>query len=211
MGYYEMKVLHMDSDIPSVYFPIGSLSEGGTCEFSTKKCRYYCPSGGEINEHEKWAYNYFKKHNEETVLKKIMYDYKELSKIPYNAKMIQWFAWGDCPSELTEKVTVCILAIKDEGIPQYGFTRNRRLWEIIPHYDNLSIGLSLDDLDNAKEMSIINGKMTAHPNFQSGYAEMIFNGRIVSKCNGWWCITDAETQNSDCTRCLTNNDGCYSR
>ena len=32
-------ILHMDSDIPSVYFPIGKPEEGGTCEFATKKCK----------------------------------------------------------------------------------------------------------------------------------------------------------------------------
>ncbi len=205
------RILHMDSDIPSVYFPIGKLIDEGTCEFSTYKCIEYCPSGQVINKHERYTLTYFKNYLPINIFKKLFSDFKYLAAIPYNAKMIQWFAWGDCLSELTEKVAQIILMVQDEKIPQYGFTRNKRLWKILPSTDILNIGLSVDDLTQAKKMSIESGKMISHPDYESGYAEMIFSGEIVTRCNGWWCITNEETRNSDCTKCLTESTGCYSQ
>ena len=206
------RILHMDSDIPSVYFPIGKPNIGGTCEFATRKCMEYCPSGQQINEHERYALNYFKQHDQNNIYKKLLKDFSELSLVPYNAKMIQWFAWGDCPSDLTGKIAAVMLLLRDQKIPQYGFTRNKMLWEMIPASDILNIGLSIDDLKKAKQISIDSGKMTAHPDFNSGYAEMIFGGKIVTRCNGWWCIVQEtkETRNSDCAQCLKEGTGCYS-
>lgn len=201
------RILHMDSDIPSIYFPIGSPKKGGTCEFATEKCMEYCPSGQVVNEHEKYALAYFKNNSSCAIADKIITDFGFLANRPYNAKMIQWFVWGDCPSSLTEKVSEVILKIRDAGIPQYGFTRNRHLWELVPNEDRLHIGLTVDDPKIALELSV--DKMTAHPDFEHGYAEMIFKGEIRSRCNGWWCITELETRNSDCTRCLAHGEGCY--
>jgi len=206
------RILHMDSDIPSVYFPIGKLKDGGTCEFATRKCIEHCPSGQTINEHERYALNYFQKHNQDKIFQKMLFDYDQLSLIPYNAKMIQWFAWGDCPSNLTGKVAAVMLLLQKQKIPQYGFTRNKMLWKMIPASNFLNIGLSIDVLEKAKQVSVESGKLTAHPDFDSGYAEMIFDGKIITRCNGWWCIVEktGETRNSDCALCLTENTGCYS-
>ena len=211
------RILLLDSDVPSIYFPIGSLAQGGTCEFSTEECREKCPSGGmeEVTAHEKFSYDYFLKHNENTIFKKLLDDFNELTKTPRNAKLIQWFTWGDCTVKLTGKIIVVILKIKDIGIPQYGFTRNKMLWEMIPENEDLSIGLSIDDLDEARKVSIESGKMTAHPDFGSNYAEMIFDGKIVARCNGWWCkILDTEEKvieerESNCTTCHTSSQDNY--
>jgi len=197
----------MDSDIPSIYFPIGNISTGGTCEFSTDKCKEYCPSGMAVNEHEKYALDFFKTEHVIDIIAKMEDDFDYLTNRPYNAKMIQWFVWGDCPTILTDKVAAVISGIRDLGIPQYGFTRNCRLWEIVPNEDRLHIGLTVDNLKKAFDMSV--EKMTAHPDFEHGYAEMIFKGKIRSRCNGWWCITELETRNSDCNRCLIHGEGCY--
>jgi len=35
-----MRLLHMDSDIPSIYFPIGKPKDGGTCFAATKKINH---------------------------------------------------------------------------------------------------------------------------------------------------------------------------
>jgi len=206
-----MRVLHMDSDIPSVYFPIGKPSEGGTCFAATEKCMEYCPSGMEINEHEKFALQFFLNNNSEIIAEKILEDFGYLANRSYNAKMIQWFVWGDCLPILTEKVASVILDLRDNSIPQYGFTRNKKLWELIPKEDRLNIGLTIESIKEALKLSIESGKMVAHPDFDSGYAEMIFDGKIKSRCNGWWCKTELETRSSDCTRCLIHGEGCYCR
>lgn len=202
-------IVFMDSDIPSIYFPVGLPIDGGTCEFATKVCLEHCPSGGAVNEHERYALQYFINHTSKEVFAKIVLDFGELADRPYNAKMLQWYTWGDCPSKLTQKVYEIILMLCGEGIPQYGFTRNERLWELVPQKDRLNIGLSLDNLDLAIHKSLESGKMTACPDYEAAYARMIFNGQIQATCNGWWCITKSETRNSDCTKCLAYGEGCY--
>jgi len=93
-----------------------------------------------------------------------------------------------------------------------GFTRNKKLWESVPNHDSLHIGLTIDDMDEALAMSIQSGKMTCCPEFETGYAQMIFSGKVRTRCSGWWCITEkGETRNSDCTQCLAVGEGCYYR
>ena len=124
--------------------------------------------------------------------------------------MIQWHVWGDCLPELTEKEYKVIMALHEVSIPQYGFTRNKELWQLIPRLDNLNIGYTLDNLRKAIKLSIESGKMTASPDYEHGYALMIFDGKIRSRCNGWWCITEkGEERNSDCRLCLKEHTGCY--
>jgi len=200
----------MDLDVPSIYFPVGDVSTGGTCEFSTEKCRKYCPSGMSVSKHEKYALNFFKNENVTTVVAKIKEDFEYLVNRSCNdTKMIQWFTWGDCLSTLTDKMAAIISDVHDLGIPLYGFTRNRLLWEIVPNKDRLRIGLTVDNLKKALNMST--EKMIAHSDFKHGYAEMIFKGKIRSRCNGWQCITELETRDSDCSRCLIYGEGCYFR
>ena len=206
----ERKILYFDSDIPSIYFPVGLPEDGGTCAFPTKKCLEYCPSGNSRNKAEVYSLAFFRENSAETIMAKMVKDYKVLIKRPYHAKMIQWFVWGDCLPELTEKVYQIVMMLNEGGIPQYGFTRNKRLWELIPAKRNLNFGYSLDSMKEAKKLSF--GKMTACPDYNRGYARMIFDGRIRSSCNGWWCITEAgEERNSDCRICLKEGGGCYSK
>jgi len=202
----------MDSDIPSIFFPMGNPKSGGTCEFATKKCIEYCPSGQQINKHERYSLNFFKMNDAQQIFEKLLVDYNTLTKISYNARMLQWFVWGDCPSALTNKVAEVIMLVNAKKIPQYGFTRNKELWKTVPSKDELNIGLSVDDLEEAKTLSSESGKMTAHPDILSGYAEMIFAGKVVTRCNGWWCsvVETKEVRNSDCSKCLKEKTGCYS-
>jgi len=203
----------MDSDIPSIFFPIGSPKKGGTCEFATKKCIEYCPSGQQINDHERYSLRFFEMNSAQQIFEKLLVDYEALIKIPYNAHMLQWFVWGDCPSTLTSKSAEVIMLVNSQGIPQYGFTRNKKLWETVPAKNDLNIGLSVDGLKKAKRLSLKSGKMIAHPDISSGYAEMIFAGKVVTRYNGWWCsvVETKEVRNSDCSKCLKEMTGCYSR
>jgi hypothetical protein len=199
----------MDSDIPSIYFPIGKLEDGGSCAFASKKCLEHCPSGMKTNVHEQYALDFFKNKSSKEIVDKIVEDFNFLISRPYNARMIQWFAWGDCLPGMEKKVYCVMATLMFKGIPQYGFTRNKKLWERVPKKDRLSIGLTVEDIEEAYRISLESKKMTACPDFDSGYAQMIFNGKITAKCNGWWCITNLETRNSDCSRCLSHAEGCY--
>ncbi len=206
------KIILMDCDCPSIYMPIGKPVDGGTCAFATDKCMQYCPSGMVINDIERNVLKYFKEKPAKTITEKLHKEFCDLLVNPRAERMLQWWTWGDCLPELTKKVAKIIIALYDKGIPQYGFTRNRKLWELIPNQTSLHIGLTIDNMDEALKLSVESGKMTACPDFEAGYAQMIFSGKIRSRCSGWWCITESgETRNSDCTQCLAAGEGCYYR
>ncbi len=208
----EIRLIMMDCDCPSIYMPIGHPSQGGTCAFATERCMQYCPSGMVTNNIERYCLQYFKAHNTNTIIKRLHKEFLAVMRNPRAERMLQWWTWGDCLPELTDKVAEVIISLHHIGIPQYGFTRNKRLWQIIPSHDSLHIGLTVDDMDEALKLSIESKKMTACPDFEAGYAQMIFTGKIRSKCSGWWCITErGETRNSDCTQCLAAGEGCYFR
>lgn len=206
------RILHMDSDIPSIYFPVGTIEDGGTCAFATEKCMEYCPSGFEPNEHEKYALEFFKTNDAKAISRKIIADYQELiNETHYYAEIIQWHVWGDCLPELTDKTFRTMLDINRAEIPQYGFTRNRELWNLIPTSDIFRIGFTTDDPQEAIELSRATGKMLCSPDIEHGYAQMFHHGKLRSRCSGWWCITEEETRNSDCRKCLKLGQGCFYR
>jgi len=208
----EIKIIMMDCDCPSIYFPIGKPSDGGTCAFATKKCMEYCPSGMVTNDIERHALRFFFDNTDSEIISRLHREFREVLKNPRAERMLQWWTWGDCLPELTDKISAVIIGLHSRGVPQYGFTRNRDLWESVPDYDSLHIGLTIDDMDEAKNLSVTSGKMTACPDFSAGYAQMIFDGKIRARCSGWWCITErGETRNSDCTQCLAAGEGCYYR
>ena len=208
----EIRIIMMDCDCPSIYMPIGKPAEGGTCAFATEKCMQYCPSGMVANDIERHTLQFFKNNISDTIVKRLHKEFCDVLKNPRVERMLQWWTWGDCLPELTEKVASVITRLSILGIPQYGFTRNKKLWEILPSQDMLHIGLTVDDMDEALSLSIESKKMVACPDFDSGYAQMIFDGKIRARCSGWWCITERkETRNSDCTQCLAAGEGCYYR
>lgn len=208
----EIRLIMMDCDCPSIYMPIGRPEEGGTCAFATKKCMQYCPSGMVINDIERFCLRFFQENSASVIIARLHREFLEVQKNPRAERMLQWYTWGDCLPDLTEKTAKVMLGLIRYGIPQYGFTRNRKLWDILPSHDSFHIGLTVDDMDEAVALSIAHRKMTACPDFEAGYAQMIFAGKIRSRCSGWWCITEqGETRNSDCTQCLAAGQGCYYR
>jgi hypothetical protein len=202
----EGEMLHLDGDIPSIYLPVGRPEHGGTCAFATINCLDYCPSGQIVNVHEKNALRLLKLKSPIELIASILLDYEMLTK-QGSANMIQWFTWGDCLPDLTEKVANVIINLNESGVVQYGSTRNKKLWELLP--TKCHFAFTMDNVDKAKELSKLSGKRTCSPDTNTGYAQFIFAGRIIAKCSGWWHITPKETRNSDCTKCLLQNDGCF--
>ena len=206
------KIIMMDCDCPSIYMPIGKPSEGGTCAFATEKCIQYCPSGMVANDIERSVLQFFQENNVIVIIERLHREFCEILSNPRAERMLQWWTWGDCLPELTEKISAVIIGLYKYGIPQYGFTRNKKLWELVPNYNSLHIGLTIDNMAEALYLSVESKKMTCCPDFEAGYAQIIFNGKIRSRCSGWWCITErGETRNSDCTQCLASGEGCYYR
>jgi len=164
------------------------------------------------NDIERFVLRFFKENSVEIITDRLYKEFCDLQRNPRAEHMLQWWTWGDCLPELTEKVNSVIIELNRLGVSQYGFTRNQKLWRAVPNYDILHIGLTVDDINEAFRLSVESGKMTACPDYESGYAQMIFSGKVRSRCSGWWCVTErGETRNSDCTQCLVSGEGCYYR
>jgi hypothetical protein len=98
------KLLYPFANVMGLFFPVGKLQNGGTCEFATKKCLERCcahlPGAGlRIGyEKKKESYDFFLKNSFKEITKQIL---SELT--VGECKIFTWFASGDCPSFLTFK------------------------------------------------------------------------------------------------------------
>ncbi len=206
------RIILMDCDCPSIYFPVGPPAAGGTCAFATPVCMEHCPSGLVVNAIERQALAFFRQNDHEVIIRRLRAEFTDLMQSPRTERLLQWFTWGDCLPDLTDRVAAVITGLHANGIPQYGFTRNRGLWEALPCLASLHMGLTVDDIDEALALSMSEGRMTACPDYETGYAQMVFSGKVRCRCSGWWCITEAgEVRNSDCTQCLAAGQGCFYR
>lgn len=196
-------IIFLDGIVPSVYFPSGKPEDGGTCSHATEGCLEYCTSLLVTNDHEKRALKYFEDNAVETIVSKIIEDLSS-----FNDRMLQWFTWGDCREDLTYKIFRIILGLRELGIVQYGFTRNKALWVNLQDFENIRFGLSVENMEEAKEIS--EGGLVCCPDPDRGEARIHYKGEFVSRCSGWWCEWIGESvHNSNCWECVNNKKGCF--
>ena len=199
------KIVFMDGMFPAIFFPVGKPEDGGSCKYLSEHCLLYCPAK-ETNEHEMRALEYFKKGRVDVIVNKIIDDM-----CSYNIMHLYWWPWGDCLPELTDKITDIMLKLSKIGILQNGYTRNRLLWQNMnfPQEDNLRIGLHVDIIEEAKELS--ENKVICCPDVVVGKAELYFNQEKIARCCGIWCdwLTTNETRIADCQECYLYKQGCF--
>lgn len=194
------KIVFMDGDIPSTYFPVGKPEDGGSCAYATEECLEYCPSAQVVNKHEQAALSLFKKQNALWLAGTIL---DELG----GQKLLQWHVWGDCLPELTEKVTAVILSLKSARVDQFGFTRNHKLWENVR--SEVRVGLTVDTEREAVELSKLG--LVCWPDVDRNEARLHWDGQMVARCSGWWCtfVDTGEVMNSACSYCIKKRRGCF--
>lgn len=123
-----------------ISLPIGTIKQGGTCFFSTVKCRKHCVARKETVT---------KKHQ---LMTKALFDEKtpnEISEIltqemdASDEVILHWFASGDCLPEWEDKIADIMLKIQEEVYVQVGFTRNKSLINNVHEHDTDQIRLAL--------------------------------------------------------------------
>lgn len=197
------KLIYNDNCVPSIYFPAGRERDGGTCTYATDECLQGCPSHLVYNGAIQQVFDAFQKYSIEGLVTKILSELQAEGK-----KIIQWHAWGDCLPTMIEKEHYIMLRLKSEGITQFGFTRNRELWEAIPTSHNLRIGLSVDSGKEAVALS--HRGLVCWPHFNYGQARLFFEGKFVARCSGWWCVRRGEEPVAcNCEQCFLLNRGCF--
>ena len=134
-----MKILYKHAEVAAVFWPVGKLKEGGTCEFLTEQCLKNCPEYYDPSQIKKDAIEYMISKPTLTVTSQIT---KEMGNMGVN--QLHWFASGDCPKKHTGRIVKIIKRLSKVGKIQNGFTRNQSLWEKVNAFDNVRIALTVD-------------------------------------------------------------------
>jgi len=225
-------IIHPFSGVGAVFFPVGPLSKGGTCEFATDTCLRECAALKYATEEnkipykdKKTAYRFITINNANLVTVQIL---KELHRM--NTKILYWFASGDCPGKNTGRVANTIKNLHDCGIIQQGFTRNVELWLRVREERNVHMVLTVENwkdiLDEWKTVGL--GNVFAYPDYQTGEVVIIqydwecrepkYRYRCGSISTGgaptWRESTCAYVakeikREANCQRCYDESVGCF--
>lgn len=176
------------------------------CDFVTKKCRANC--GYKVNKFEE---DVFKIESASNIKLRIR---DELRK--YDCKILHWFATGDCPEDMTGKITSIMDWLSEEGFVQCGFTRNKKLWENVSPLRNIQLALTTESHKKAEKLS--EDGLTSVPDYDSYTIRLYKKGKPIYSCGalfGTMCgenfvITQtSEVYPEDCGQCYDNDRGCF--
>jgi hypothetical protein len=226
------QILYPFAHVMGIFFPVGDLKDGGTCEFSTDVCKEKCCaiSHKKIGANKKFkegSLKYFKDNDADTIASQIHKELNESSSVILKPKfLVSWFASGDCPSYLIDKIHQIILNIRNRGIIQNGMTRNKDLWNKIKDFEDgrflltkekTSSNLTVEDFKDDEE------GLYSIPNYDSGTIDIVkyvnHTIRISRGCGGGY-YTDHIIKNQyikskekyldlNCRKCFEKRIGCF--
>jgi len=215
-----MKLLYPFFNVMGIFFPVGILSEGGTCQFATETCLKKCCAnkpgeGQKIGFEKKFeTYSNFLKYSPNKIVKQILSELKDA-----DCKILSWFASGDCPSFLTKKFYDIICGLDKNGIIQTGFTRNKDLWNWCKNINNENCRVLLT-VENSNNIASIG--LYSVPNYDLGCFDIyVMDSKKktyhrTNGCGGGYYtehIYESKIDRShllgDCTHCYENNIGCF--
>ena len=195
-------LIHIEGKISRIYFPSGKIKDGGTCSFATKKCLKECGSST-TNVREKYVYAFISQKNIFEICSRIYEEY-----IKSKTKLLQWFESGDCPKKDTNRIIEIIELLSKQKIPQFGFTRNRKLWEKVNEFDNVNFVLSVENRTRAENLS--EKGCIAVPNYKTGKIKLYKSLEYVGSCGGAWYELEDVVLENNCYKCYEKNRGCFS-
>lgn len=200
----ENKISRLLGTARAISFPAGRPPEG-TCEFATKTCLKECGDREPNSLLEHKAYGLFCKLSCDELVSRLMAEVQTAQN-----KVLSWFPEsGDCPRRLVSKI---INVIKGLSVPQNGFTRNKKLWELSQSIPNVRMVLTVESEDvvcRYKEKGLV-----GIPNY---YERRV---KIVKADKTWLCggghtcgcgnvEDEANVSEEDCGLCWQLSRGCY--
>jgi len=226
-------LLHSFSGVAAIFFPVGRIKKGGTCEFASQKCLYECAAFKNGNYDNSIPYEtkrrIYTEILNEPINRLIPRIVKEMTKM--DTKILYWFASGDCPRKLTLKLSELIIRLSEKYVmTQQGFTRNKKLWQLLNgRHHNIRFCLTIESEDKIAEKDK-EGTLFAIPNYKTGNVKIIGYPWIISKprfeyhCGGAAFIPSYKSkihtyysrkefkvsQCHDCQICYYEKKGCHS-
>ncbi len=202
------------NNVRAIHFPPGEINSGGSCDFTTKACRKHC--GYKINQFELETYRTFMSMSPLSIALEIR---DELQR--YDCRMLSWFATGDCPEILTDKIAFIFDFLQEEGFIQCGFTRNQVLWERLLPLADIALGLTVE---NHRAAVLLSAKgLVAVPDYASWTVTLYKKAKAFFNCGGGYGIggcganfvtINASTEEiypEDCGLCHANKRGCFTQ
>ena len=214
----EIKILRpCHAGVARVFFPIGLLEFGGTCQYPSQECLKECYAMrkdydetvniSEDDKHE--IYRYFINKPTVTLCNKIIEEMEG-----QQAKILSWFASGDCIDRDIDKLYSVMLLLNELGVVQNGFTRNRDLYERILRDEKIkSIVLTVEVLESEGD-DAFEGYPTgvwAVPDYKKGLVRL-YHGKLGYESYGGCGFEGVKHKfKGKKIEIATNCMGCYKR
>lgn len=211
------KLVYPFSGVAGIYFPVGKLDKGGTCEFASEKCLKVCATfknataTNKIDYEDKYgAFVDITQRDVHSIIWKIAKEVKEL-----NSDILYWFASGDCPSEFTSRIAYIIEGLSFIIPAQIGFTRNQKLWEETNglRLDNVRIALTLEEPYRSKLQRMSSLGTIAVPNYITGNIKLYRCTQSHTSCGAGIVyvkkLGETIKKKAGCSNCLKEKIGCF--
>ena len=210
-----MKLIHPFSGVAAIFFPVGKLKNGGTCEFATAKCLKECVAFKNATKQNKIDYK--DKYNAFTrIIENDIFDltYQLAKQVrESHTNILYWFASGDCPSKHTTRI-VDVIGRCSSVIPvQMGFTRNEELWETANRIGNVRLILTLERLNKSKIQSMSTSGVIAVPDYEKGDIQLYRNKESIGGCGAniayYERLGKRFKHKANCNICFREKTGCF--
>jgi hypothetical protein len=205
----KMKLLIPLNGVPAIFFPVGEIDKGGTCEFATKKCLEMCSAFRNATDENIIGYEpklkifkFIIKMPLFLVCHQIMEDLNQM-----NSKLLYWFASGDCMKKHIDRISTIMKHLSLEEIIQCGFTRNKTLWKRTQQIQNINIALTMEFKDVSK-IGFTSGLISV-PDYKTGKIKLYMNNVFQGSCGGYRTELKEAIQENDCNKCYEMKKGCF--
>lgn len=218
-----MKLLHPFINTPAIYFPVGKLEEGGTCEFATKNCLAECAVYKHLFCDDILHYR-----RKEAVYKRVTGQdpllvasdiLNELNET--NSNILCWFASGDCPAKDTEQICNVAMLLQMKGINQAMITRSHELYKLVRRkrlesfHATIGIALTTESIDSIDETE---AGLLVVPDYKEGSIQFYIHGagKDLVKTSSFSAYNDQHKRKpveslSNCRDCLITRKGCFTQ
>jgi len=205
-----MKLLVPLHGVAAIFFPVGEIDKGGTCEFATKECLEMCAAFKNATdeniigyEHKLKVFEFITKVSLFLVCNQIVEDLSQM-----NPKLLYWFASGDCMEKYVNRISAIMEHLSLEGIIQCGFTRNKKLWKRTQEIQNVNIALTMEKLEDISKTGIISGLISI-PDYKTGKINLYTNSILRGSCGGYNTKLDEVVHKDNCKECYKMKKGCF--
>lgn len=198
-----------DGRTNAIFFPPGLPERKGSCAFASMRCLVNCLTYLTHNSITDYTFKQFKESRVEKIVSTIVQELK--GKTP---KLLEWFCWGDCPPDMTEKVVAIMKSLSEKQIIQCGFTRNKKLWDAVLKIKNIRFAYTTEEIDDIDELA--KKGLVAYPHYDTGKTLLFYKTnkeKHHTSCGGSFMVEEATkiSYEAECSECYKNKRGCFTK